>query len=148
MRLMVIVHGVGVKGAKDKRSKYIKVSRVLDMTAEKYDAIKEWVMVAPGVYLSEGRMTVAYMKRVKSFLEEKLGKDIIVLAVKNVTDLAKDLELMRKAESEREMEVMGTKYISEVREFGGSYYISLPKSIAKTIGVKKGDKVIVRVTKA
>jgi len=146
--VMVIVYGVDVKGAKDRRSKHIKVGRILDWIANKWESIKSWVMVAPGVYVSEGRVSVSLAKRIKDLIHEKLGKDVTVMVVKNVTDFTKDIEVMRKKEREHELEVMGTKYVSEVREFGGSYYISLPKAVAKTINVKKGDKVIVRVTKA
>jgi len=148
MHVMVIVYGSNVKGAKDKRSKHVKVGRILDYVANKWESIKSWVMVAPGVYVSEGRVTVSLAKRIKDLIHEKLGKEVMVMVVKNVTDFTKDIEVMRKTGSERELEVMGTKYISEVREFGGSYYIPLPRTVAKTINVRKGDRVVVRVSKA
>jgi len=146
--VMVIVYGVDVKGGKNKRAKHVKVGRVLDYIAERWESIKNWIMVAPGVYVSEGKVSISLAKRVREFIIEKLGKDVMVMVTKHVTEMTKDIEVMRKTEREHELEVLGTKYVSEVREFGGSYYISLPKTVAKTIGVKKGDKVIVRVTKA
>ena len=146
--VMVIVYGVDVKGAKDRRSKHIKVGRILDYLANRWESIKNWILIAPGVYVTEGKVSISLAKKIREYIIEKLGKEVIVLVTKHVTEMTKDIEVMRKTEREHELEVMGTKYVSEVREFGGSYYISLPKSIAKTIGVKKGSKVIVRVAKA
>ena len=147
MHVLIVTYNAEIDGVKDKRHKYIKVNRVLDKLLDKYSSLKSWVVLAPGVFMSEGRVSINTMKRIKAFVHEKLGDDVLVLASKEVTEVAKDIELARKVERDYEMEWYGYKYVSDVKVFGGVYYITLPKSIAKNLKVRKGSKVVVWVRK-
>ena len=144
---LIVTHNVEIPGCRSKQAKYIRISRLLDRIIDEFPGLKSWIVLAPGVYMSEGRTTIRAISKIKSLIKEKLGTELEVYAVKAITDLTKELEIeekMRKAEFE---ELMATWYETEVREFGGAFYIPLPKQIAKSLGVQKGSKIIVHVAK-
>jgi len=148
MHVTIVAWNSEIKGTKDKRSKYIKLTRCLDKLVDKFPSIKSWIMLGPSIYMSEGRVTVHTMKRIRSYIEEKLGEDVLVLATKEVTELTKDIEVSKKVSKDIEMGLHGMKYVSDVKVFGGVYYITLPKNIAKSLKIRKGSKVVVWVRKA
>lgn len=147
MHVLIVTYNAEIKGVKDKRHRYIKVNRVLDKLLDKYSSLKSWIVLAPSVFMSEGRVSVNTMKRIKAYIKEKLSDDVLVLASKEVTEVAKDIELARKVERNYEMEWYGYKYVTDVKVFGGVYYMTLPKDVAKALKVRKGSRVVVWVRK-
>ena len=144
---LIVTHNVEIPGCKSKQAKYIKISRLLDKIIDEFPGLKSWIVLAPGVFMSEGRTTINAIRKIKSLIKEKLGVELEVYAIKAITDLAKELEVeekMRKSEFE---ELQATWYETEVREFGGAFYIPLPKQIARSLGVGKGSKIIVHVAR-
>lgn len=144
---LIVFHGIEIPGCKSKQAKHIKISRLLDKIIDEFPGLRCWIELAPGVYMSEGRTTVKAINKIRSLIKEKLGVEIPVYAIKEANEMAKDLEVeekMRKSEFE---ELHATWYETEVREFGGAFYIPLPKQIARSLGVGKGSKIIVHVAR-
>ena len=144
---LVVTHSIEIPGAKSKQAKYIKISRLLDKIINEFPGLKGWIQMAPGVFLSEGRTTIRTLNKVKSLIREKLGVEIEIYAVRAVTELTKELEIEEKMRKEGISNIFTMWYEADVKKYGDSFYIPLPKTIAKSLGLDKGSKVIVHIAK-